>query len=213
MKRLFSVILLLSLFSFSCNNSQTKGTSEEIELKPTEEPAHEVKYAIAKVSTRLGDMYFWLFDETPNHKAKFIELANDHHYDQFTFNRIVKDFVVQGGCPDEVTYFEDSPYLINPEFVDSLRHVYGALGMGRDNNPEKQSNACQFYIVCKEDGVARLDGDYMIFGKIIQGKDVLESIEAEKTNTSDEPLTDIPLVVTIEEYTEEEIFELFDVKL
>lgn len=161
----------------------------------------EKKYPIAHVQTRLGEMYFWLYDETPNHKAKFIELANAKHYDQFTFNRVVKNFVVQGGCPDLPEYFENSPYILDPEFVDSLKHTYGALGMGRDDNPEKKSNACQFYIVCNEAGLPRLDGDYMIFGKIIKGENVLELIEKETVNIIDEPLEKIDLKVSIKQFT------------
>ncbi len=158
-------------------------------------------YPIGLVHTRLGDMYFWLYDETPNHKAKFIELAEEKHYDDFTFNRVVKNFVIQGGCPDSVQYFENSPYLLEPEFKDSIGHVYGALGMGRDDNPEKLSNACQFYIVNKEEGLENLDNKYMIFGILIKGYNVLEVIEMEATDSSDTPLMEIPLKVSIQYFT------------
>jgi len=169
--------------------------------------AEKVKFPIAVVSTSLGEMYFWLFDETPMHKAKFMELAKNEHYNQFTFNRVVKNFVIQGGCPDLPQYFEDSPYLLDPEFIDSLKHTYGALGMGRDDNPGKQSNACQFYIVNKEAGLANLDGNYMIFGKLIKGEDVLEAIEKVATNTKDEPLTSLPLDVKIQEFSDQELLD------
>lgn len=169
--------------------------------------------SVAKVSTHLGDMYFWLFDETPNHKAKFIELANNGVYNEYTFNRVVRNFVIQGGCPDSVKYFENSPYLLDPEFVDSIGHVYGALGMGRDDNPKKQSNACQFYIVNKEQGLPQLDGNYMIFGKIIAGADVLESIEKVPTDNTDTPVVEIRINVSIAEYTKEQLLSEFDFKL
>ena len=185
-----------------------------VACKQTEqEPQQEETYPIVKVSTRLGDMFFWMYDETPNHKAKFIELANEKHYNQFTFNRVVKDFVVQGGCPDSAQYFVNSPYLIEPEFVDSIGHSYGALGIGRDNNPQKLSNVCQFYIVCKEEGLPNLDGEYMIFGKIISGEDVLEAIEAEATDNMDKPLEPIPLDVSIQEFTANQVLEQFGFKM
>lgn len=186
-----SCILLLSVV-FSCSKSDSN--------KPKVE-----EYPIGYIETRLGDMYFWLHDATPNHKAKFIELADADYYNDFTFNRVVKNFVIQGGCPDSVQYFENSPYLLDPEFVDSLGHIYGALGMGRDNNPGKQSNACQIYIVNKESGLANLDGNYMIFGQIIKGTDVLEAIEDEPTNAHDMPNDDIPLNVSIKMMTEVEL--------
>ena len=177
--------------------------------KKVHEPAKEAAYPIGKIATSYGEMAFWLHNETPNHKAKFIELANAKHYNKFTFNRVVKNFVIQGGCPDSVQYFKDSPYLIDPEFHDSIRHVYGALGMGRNNNPGKQSNACQIYIVNKEQGLANLNGDYMIFGQIIMGKEVLEKIEQVATDINDKPMVDIPMDVSIKEYTSKELKDNF----
>lgn len=171
----------------------------------SQKPVDEKKYPIARVSTNLGDMYFWLYDEAPNHKSKFIELANRGYYNSFTFNRVVKNFVIQGGCPDSVQYFEGSPYLLDPEFVDSLKHTYGALGMGRDDNPKKQSNACQFYVVNKESGLPSLDKNYMIFGKLIKGFDVLEKTEAVTTDNNDMPLSALPLTVSIVHLTAAEI--------
>lgn len=188
MKRFWIFLLAVTTLFTGCSD-KTDDDSVTNNNQPT--------YPIAKVSTRLGDMYFWLYDETPKHKEKFIELANLSHYNQFTFNRVVKNFVVQGGCPDSVQYFENSPYLLDPEFNDSIKHHYGALGMGRDDNPEKQSNACQFYIVCNENGLPNLDQEYMVFGTIIQGKDVLENIEMERTNLEDKPVNPIPLDVRI----------------
>lgn len=185
--KLVMPLLILCLSIYSCSESESK---------------QDETFPIAHIETRLGSMFFWLHDETPNHKSKFIELAHAKHYDSFTMNRVVKNFVIQGGCPDSVQYFENSPYLLEPEFNDSLGHIYGALGIGRDNNPDKLSNVCQFYIVNKETGLANLDGNYMIIGQIIKGKDVLEKIEAENTNNNDMPLEDIPLKVSILEVTE-----------
>ncbi len=192
------VTSLVVLMMLACGSQDNEPTTEEM------------KYPVAYVDTRLGEMFFWLYDETPNHKQKFIELANAKHYDQFTFNRVIENFVIQGGCPDSVKYFENSPYLLDPEFVDSIDHHYGALGMGRDGNPEKKSNACQFYVVNKEAGLPFLDGEYMIFGTMIKGYDVLEDIEHEPTNANDQPLTDIPLHVSIKYYTRQQISDTFD---
>jgi peptidyl-prolyl cis-trans isomerase B (cyclophilin B) len=198
MKKYYSIFLLLFVPSGCKKNNEQKASQTETKT-----------YPIGIVNTRLGTMYFWLYDETPIHKAKFIELAKAGHYDQFTFNRVVKNFVIQGGCPDSVKYFENSPFLIPGEFSDSIKHIYGALGMGRDNNPQKQSNACQFYIVNKEAGLPNLDGDYSIFGIILKGKEVLEAIEKEQTNATDEPLLQIPLKVSIGLYTAKELKKVF----
>ena len=95
-----SLIIAAALLFVACNDKKPREDVEE----PT--------YAIGHISTRLGDMYFWLYDETPNHKAAFVRLCNEKHYNQFTFNRVVNNFVIQGGCPDSPQYFENSPYLI-----------------------------------------------------------------------------------------------------
>lgn len=160
-----------------------------------------LEYPVGKVSTPQGDMYFWLYDETPEHRDMFIRLANEGIYDQFTFNRVIPEFVIQGGCPDSVQYFENSPYLLDPEFVDGIDHHYGALGMGRDDNPEKRSNGCQIYIVNNTGGLPRLNGEYMIFGTMLEGDEVLESISQLHTDDHDKPLTDVPMKVTIEYHT------------
>lgn len=193
-----SLFSLIAILMFGCSKSDKTTTPS---------------FPIGKVETRLGDMYFWLYDQTPNHKAKFIALAEDNYYNDFSFNRVVKNFVIQGGCPDYPEFFNDSPYLLEPEFVDGLGHVYGALGMGRDDNPEKLSNACQFYIVNKEEGLPNLDNNYMIFGMLIGGANVLEAIESEDTDYNDVPDTEIPLQVSIEYLTEEKLKTDFSFEL
>lgn len=210
MHKIILISLIATFCSVGCQESQKPKELSDDDLVCKFPMPELEKFPIVEIETRLGTMNFWLFDETPNHKVKFIELANAKHYDSFTFNRIVPNFVIQGGCPDLPEYFEGSPYLVDPEFVDTIGHSYGALGMGRDDNPGKQSNACQFYIVSNNEGVPRLDGDYMIFGEIIHGEDVLESIESETTHSDDTPIENIPLKVSIIDYTEEQILEKFD---
>jgi peptidyl-prolyl cis-trans isomerase B (cyclophilin B) len=109
--------------------------------------------------------------------------------------------VAQGGCPDTPAGFAGSPYNLAPEFNDSLRHVYGAVGAGRDDNPQKLSAGCQFYIVANKNGLARLDGNYTVYGQVIKGMDVVEAIVSVPTDSSDAPLTPIPLHVDVLELT------------
>ncbi len=150
---------------------------------------------VGKISTPKGEILFLLSDLTPNHKNSFIKLAQEKYWDTLTFNRVIKDFVIQGGCPDTPEGFADSPYLIKPEFHDSLQHIYGAVGIGRDDNPEKLSAGCQFYIVHNKKGIPRLDGKYMIIGQVFKGFEVLEAIGNTPTNKQDEPLIPIPIKV------------------
>lgn len=162
-------------------------------------------YYVGQIKTDKGEILFWLYDETPNHKASFIKLANDGYWDTLTFNRVINNFVIQGGCPDTPEGFSDSPYLLKPEFNDSIRHVYGAVGTGRDDNPEKLSAGCQLYIVQNKDGLSRLDGDYMIFGKVFKGMDVVDEIALAETDSTDTPLTPIKLDVNVLSLTADEL--------
>ena len=154
-------------------------------------------YQVGRIETRLGEILFVLYDQTPHHKASFIKLASSHYWDTLTFNRVIKNFVAQGGCPDTPEGFSGSPYLLAPEFNDSLRHVYGAVGAGRDNNPEQLSAGCQFYIVANKDGLARLDDHYTVYGQVFKGMDVVEKIVSEPKDSTNKPLQDIPLHIDV----------------
>ena len=162
----------------------------------------QITYDVGQIQTPMGEMLFTLSDLTPNHKASFIKLANEHYWDTLTFNRVIKDFVIQGGCPDTPEGFSKSPYLIKPEFHDSLRHIYGAVGIGRDDNPEKLSAGCQFYIVHNKEGIPRLDGNYMIIGQVFKGWEVLDAIGNVATDTLDTPLVPITLKVNVLKMTQ-----------
>ncbi len=154
-------------------------------------------YSVAQIKTSKGEILFWMYDETPEHKKSFIKLAKEGLWDGSSFNRVVNNFVVQGGCPDTPAGFSDSPYLLKPEFCDSLTHVYGAVGAGRDENPEKLSAGCQFYIVQKREGTHFLDKRYTIFGQVVKGMDVVESIASVKVDSTDAPLDVINMDVNI----------------
>ncbi len=176
-KSAYKILFLLLLFSITANAQK--------------------KAEIGQIKTPYGEILIWLYDETPNHKASFIELAKANYWDSLTFNRVVPDFVIQGGCPDTKEGFTDSTYLLKPESVPALKHTYGAFAAGRDNNPGKYSARCQFYIVQNKEGVSRLDGNYTVYGKVIKGMDVVEKIASVTRDKTDTPLTPVTLDVSI----------------
>ena len=171
--------------------------------------AQEKEYEIGQINTSKGEILVWLHDETPKHKASFIELANKGYWDTLTFNRVIPNFVAQAGCPDTPEGFNDPEYLLEPEFNDKLIHSYGALGAGRDDNPDKLSARCQFYIVQNKEGIPRLDGDYTIFGKVIKGMNIIDEIVAVKRDSTDMPLIPVNLDVNIVLLKESELKKLY----
>lgn len=154
-------------------------------------------YQVGRIRTPMGEILFFLYDQTPHHKASFVKLAESHYWDSLTFNRVIKNFVAQGGCPDTPEGFSTSPYLLSPEFNDSLKHVYGAVGAGRDNNPGQLSAGCQFYIVANKDGLARLDNHYTVYGQVFKGMDIVESIVSVPKDSTNKPFTPITLHVDV----------------
>ena len=123
----------------------------------------------------------------------------------YTFNRVIENFVAQGGCPDTPEGFAYSVHLLEPEFEAGHKHIYGAFGAGRDNNPGKLSAACQFYIVQNKEGLPRLDGNYMIYGQVIKGMDLVDRIVKEEKDKNNAPLEPIPLDVNVIEMTAREL--------
>ncbi|WP_018618859.1 peptidylprolyl isomerase [Spirosoma luteum] len=161
------------------------------------QPEVEKTYPIGQIKVDSGEVLFWLYDETPVHKASFIKLANEGYWDTLTFNRVINNFVAQGGCPDTPAGFAGSPYLLKPEFNPAIRHVYGAVGAGRDNNPDKLSAGCQFYVVQNKKGLPRLDDNYTIFGQVFKGMDLIDAIVAVKSDSTNTLLTPIKLDINV----------------
>src|SRR4029453_3524163 len=162
-------------------------------------------YPVGRIQTPLGEILFYLYPETPPHRDSFIKLASEHYWDSLTFNRVIKNFVAQGGCPDTPAGFKGSPYNLAPEFNDSLRHVYGAVGAGRDDNPEKLSAGCQFYIVANKDGLKRLDDNYTVSAQVFKGKGGVEKIVSGPKDPTDQPLPPITLHIDVIEMTAEQL--------
>jgi len=183
-------ILLIALISGNCFfvSAQSKKT-----------------YPIAQIKTGMGQILIWLYDETPNHKASFIKLANQNYWDTLTFNRVIRDFVAQGGCPDTKEGFSKSPYLLKPEFNSRLRHTYGAVGAGQDGNKEMLSAGCQFYIVQSKKGLARLDDKFTVFGYVFKGMEVVDQIVSVKKDSTDKPYNPVTLDINIIQMSGDEL--------
>ncbi len=132
----------------------------------------------AVIKTSYGEMTvaFWP-DVAPKTVENFKKLARAGFYDGTAFHRIIKGFMIQGGCPNTKEGQKGMPgtggpgYMIKAEFNDKS-HVKGVLSMARSSNPD--SAGSQFFIV---HGNAKfLDHQYTAFGELVSGEDVLEKI-------------------------------------
>jgi cyclophilin family peptidyl-prolyl cis-trans isomerase len=166
---------------------------------------------VIEIETSFGNMYMWLYKQTPLHRANFVKLASEGYFNNTTFHRIIPNFMNQGGDPntkDSDTTNDGSGgpgYTIPAEFVDSLKHIYGAVGAARDNNPAKASSGSQFYIVQNKNGYPSLNKQYTVFGQIIGGMDVALEIAKQSKNANNRPYTDIKMQVRVLEKTKEAI--------
>jgi peptidyl-prolyl cis-trans isomerase B (cyclophilin B) len=136
----------------------------------------------ATMQTTEGPIVFELFDEdAPRTVENFRKLAGEGFYDGLTFHRVIKDFMIQGGCPQGTGTggpgytFEDE---INPHKV-----VRGALAMA---NAGPDTNGSQFFIVTTK-AAPWLDGKHTVFGQLTEGMDVVDKLEAAPTDGGDRP--------------------------
>ncbi len=126
----------------------------------------------ALMTTDKGDLRIQFFAEkAPKTVRNFLKLAQDGFYDGLVFHRIIKDFMVQGGCPLG-TGTGGPGYQIEAEFNDT-EHRRGVLSMARSRDPN--SAGSQFFIVHAEHA-GHLDGEYTAFGEVVEGLDVLDAL-------------------------------------
>ena len=131
-------------------------------------------------------MVLELFDEdAPKTVENFRKLASEGFYDGLTFHRIIKDFMAQGGCP-EGTGTGGPGYEFEDELNDH-KIEHGALAMA---NSGPNTNGSQFFLVTA-DACPWLDGKHTVFGKVVEGTDVLERLNDVPTSGSDKPLTPV----------------------
>jgi cyclophilin family peptidyl-prolyl cis-trans isomerase len=145
----------------------------------------------ATMQTTEGTITFELFDgDAPKTVENFTKLAGEGFYDGLTFHRIIKDFMIQGGCP-QGTGTGGPGYTFEDEFNDH-EVVRGALAMA---NAGPNTNGSQFFIVTA-DACSWLDGKHTVFGEVTGGMDVVDKLDGVSTDGGDRP-TDPVGIVTV----------------
>ena len=139
--------------------------------------------SVATMQTTEGPIVFELFDEdAPKTVENFRKLAGEGFYDGLTFHRVIKDFMIQGGCP-QGTGTGGPGYTFEDE-INAHKVVRGALAMA---NAGPDTNGSQFFIVTT--GAAPwLDGKHTVFGEVVDGMDTVVAIEASETDGRDKPV-------------------------
>src|SRR4051794_4977658 len=136
----------------------------------------------ALVQTSEGDIEINFFDDAaPKTVANFQKLAGEGFYDGLIFHRVIKDFMIQGGCPDG-NGTGGPGYTFEDEFNEN-KIVRGALAMA---NAGPNTNGSQFFIVTTE-AAPWLDGKHTVFGRVSDGMDAVDAIESTPTGAGDKP--------------------------
>ena len=195
MKKPAFLVVLLSLFTLlmvaparSEDPRHRKFSKEEIEA---------MKETRAVIQTPLGDMVVEFFPEAaPNHVNNFTVLTRKGFYDGTTFHRVIPGFMIQGGDPnskkaDRSLHGTGGPgYRLKAEFNDKS-HKRGTLSMARSRHPD--SAGSQFFI-CVADA-PHLDGQYTVFGQVVEGMETADKIVSQKTDGRNNPLEPITMDV------------------
>jgi cyclophilin family peptidyl-prolyl cis-trans isomerase len=183
-----------------------------------------------KIETEYGNIIVMLYDSTPLNTQNMIKVAKEHGYDSTLFHRVIPEFMIQGGDPNSKnakpgqTLGEGGlAYTVPAEINNTYFHKKGALGVARENTPDKSGSASQFYLVVGKKftdadldnvtkhsgrvftpeqreayktvgGSPHLDGNYTVFGEVIEGQDIVDKISLEPRDRRDRPNKDIRII-------------------
>jgi len=155
------------------------------------------------IQTNIGDIVIELFEEAaPKHAVNFRKLVREGFYDGTTFHRVIPGFVIQGGDPNSKDDDRSNDGTGGPGYtVDAeigLKHARGSVSAARrpdQVNPQRASSGSQFYICLKD--LPSLDGAYTVFGKVVEGMDVVDKIAAVPRDQRDNPVEKVEMVKVV----------------
>ena len=208
-----AVLAMVSCGPRAGKNAQEENTENAMENTMIQEPEFDI------VTTH-GTMRVKLYSKTPKHRDNFVKLVKENYYDGVRFHRVIEGFMIQTGDPlsRDTTLInkwgQGGPdYTIPAEFVSEYWHKKGALAAARKGdmaNPTKASSGSQFYIVHDENACLHLDGQYSIFGEVIDGLNIIDKIAIVPTDMYDRPYEDVIIQTIKPVITEPEVTEVAD---
>ena len=205
---ILALVLPLLVFVNACGGTG----QQQSEINGTKVP-------IVKLGTDHGDIYLYLYEDTPEHRKNFLNLVNEGFYDGTTFHRVIDGFMIQGGDPNTKpgnsgAAGQGGPgYTLPAEIKSKYKHKEGALAAARKGdqvNPKRRSSGSQFYIVENENGTPFLDGKYTVFGETIKGLEVVHKIADQSTNGADKPKQRIEMKAEVLYYEPEKLMKKFN---
>lgn len=159
--------------------------------------AKRAKETKVRLTTSMGVITIELYDNVPYHKANFIYLAKQGYFKNTMFHRVVKGFIIQGGNADNKETSrkrkEIGRYLLPPDTRKGHKHHRGTISMpsSERDNPHKLASPYEFFIVATNPGSYHLDGSYTPFGRVVEGLDVVDKINAVEVDSGDWPMQNI----------------------
>lgn len=197
-----AISLLLASFVFSISGNANKTADKKVEIKKEDsknKQAKNEKTVKVKLETSMGNIIL----ELDKAKAKktvenFISYVKDGHYDGTIFHRVIDGFMIQGGGFDKNMKQKPTKSPIKNEADNGLRNEDMSLAMARTNDPH--SATAQFFINVNDNSFlnhtdkSTRGWGYAVFGKVIEGKDVVKKIKAVKTGAKN-GMRDVPLEV------------------
>jgi len=155
----------------------------------------ENKETKVRLTTTFGDIEILLHEETKFHRANFIYLTKRKAFDNTQFHRVVKGFIIQGGNTDDIEVAKRrrkiGHYLLPTDTKRGFTHKRGVISMPSSDieNPHKLASPYEFFITQVDS--YHLDGNYTIFGEVTKGMEVVDKINAVRTDESDWPLHNV----------------------
>ena len=224
-KLVFSIVLLFSfaLIATGCGSDNNISGEAVESTKNINNNIEENKMETTKeVSKITGTIKIELYkDKAPITAENFIDLVKAGKYDGAPFHRVIDDFMIQGGDftnkngtgGHAAKYHEgygdpeeESTWVIPDEFEKSLTNEYGAISMA---NAGPDTGGSQFFIIDAKEGTPWLDGKHAVFGKVVEGMDIVEEISETPTDSMDRPASDVVMKkVSIEEGEKNPVAEI-----
>ena len=215
MKRIIycSIIMaMVAIAAASCSSCSSRGQQDSAANESTEMENAKINEPEFDIVTTHGTMRVKLYSKTPKHRDNFKKLVAEKYYDGIRFHRVIEGFMIQAGDPFSRDtsmigmWGQGGPdYTVPAEFVNEYWHKKGALAAARKGdmaNPTKASSGSQFYIVHDENACLHLDGQYSIFGEVVEGLDVIDKIASVDVDRMDRPYEDV-IIVTVKPVVDE----------